>query len=506
MQPKLPAHIKQGLVNIPGRTMQPKLPATIIPGLVNIPGRDPQAQEVTASLLEVDRENHHCYFNAKGFHNHLSHHLLAAYDLAAPASVLQRIYEAEKNSQRPIDVGGEQENALDQVKITPDNFGEYVGQERYYGAFLTFFTEQIVELGVSETLERYIFSTTVNVKGLDMLSRFLSGADAMVAQGLAQASIHSPLIPELFDFAAPGAAGDLLKTSARNVKGAVSEGKPLLHILRDIYDSEILKPVMPYDPDALLTARREALMKDGRPEEMRRLCATWWSSKAPEEEVLGLKEKVEELFWVTALLLTGSGKRGRKPRLDFFLMHALNATLFVPSLLKIISNDASKVKLVKGFLPITMMYLLLRGRPRIDAGLAMSYSATPRPPNVSAPTLTPSQIIIGNPNDPSSYNPWYNILTSVIHAPDAHTVKAIRALCYAAQQYGHKGATDVPGCFLDEAQKQETLPGISEVDGTVFVRAAGVVMDTLGWVTHGDAHGQWDRSGLGWDDAWKNED
>ncbi|KAF9236153.1 hypothetical protein BU15DRAFT_64249 [Melanogaster broomeanus] len=54
---------------------------------------------------------------------------------------------------------------------------------------------------LSETLERYIFSTTVNVKGFEMLSRFMSGAyhlwiqtgygaefgsDAMVAQGLAQ--------------------------------------------------------------------------------------------------------------------------------------------------------------------------------------------------------------------------------------------------------------------------------------------------------------------------------
>ncbi|KAF9224210.1 hypothetical protein BS17DRAFT_780644 [Gyrodon lividus] len=498
--------------------MQPKISVTIEPGLVNVPGRDPKAQEVAESLLEQDRQKHHCFFNSQGFHNHLSHHLLAAYDLGAPASVLQAIYDAKSPAQRPIDVGGDA--TLDQVNITSDNFREYVGQERYYRAFLTFFTEQIKELGVSETLERYIFSDTVNVEGFYMLSRFMSGSyhswiqtgygaefgsDAMVGQGLAQAAIHPPMTPELLlEFAAPGAAEDLLNPSVRDQKGKVSEGKPLLHILRDVYDSEILQPVMPYDPNAVQSTRRDALMKDGRPEEMRRLCATWWSNKSPGEEAAGLEQKVEELFWVTTLLLSGSGKRGRKPRLDFFFMHALNATLFMPSLLKIISNDVSKVKLVKAFLPVTMMYMLIRGRPRIDPGLAMSYTAAPRPPSVSALMLTPSQHIIGDPNQ--SYNPWFNILASVIYAPDAHTPKVIRALCHATKHYGHKRAASVPGTFLDEARQKETVPGISEVDGTLFVRAAGVVMDTSGWVAHGDEPGKWDFSGLGWEDAWKNED
>ncbi|KIJ21190.1 hypothetical protein PAXINDRAFT_6963 [Paxillus involutus ATCC 200175] len=494
------------------------LPTAINPGLVNIPGCDPEAHEVAESLLEQDRRSHHCFFNSRGGHNHLSHHVLAAYDLGAPASVLQAIYDAESARQRPIDV--DKDATLDQVRITPDNFREHLGEGRYYPVLLTFFTEQIEELGLSETLERYIFSTTVNVKGFDMLSRFMSGtyhpliqtgygaefgSDAMVAQALAQAAVHLPVIPELlYDFAGPGSAEDLLDASVRDQKSKASAGRPLLHILRDVYDSEILHPAMPYDPDARGDALREALMKDCRPEEMRRLCATWWGGKSPEEEAAGLEHKIEELFWTTTLLLSGSGKRGRKPRLDFFLMHALNATLFMPSLLKIMSNDASKVKLVKAFLPVTLMIILIRGRPRIDSGLVMSFTATPRPPGASTSTLTPGQGTIGDPNQ--SYNPWFQILPSVIHAPNAHTPKAIRSLCYAAQRYGHKRAGSVPGCFMDEGRQYETIPGISEVDGTVFVRAAGVVMDTLGWVTHGDEPGQWDRSGLGWEDAWKNDD
>jgi len=47
---------------------------------------------------------------------------------------------------------------------------------------------------------------------------------------------------------------------------------------------------------------------------------------------------------------------------------------------------------------------------------------------------------------------------------------------------------------------------MGEVDGSVFVRAAGLVMGNLGWVGWGEKKGAWDRSALGWDDAWKGED
>ncbi|KAF8141344.1 hypothetical protein EV363DRAFT_1247962 [Boletus edulis] len=494
--------------------MEPKLPANIIPGIVNVPARDPQTQTVAESLLEEDRQKHHCFFNPQGFHNHLSHHLLAAYDLGAPATVLQAIYDTKCQIQKPID--GENDTPLEQVKITPDNFTKYVGDRRYYHAFLTFFTEQIIESGASETIESYVFSAAVNVDGVQMLARFMSGiyhpliqtaygvefgSDAMIAQGLAQAAVHSNVVSDLVDFTAPDTPNDTSNTSIRDEK---EKGKPLLHILRELYNSDALKPVA-YDPDKDVGQYRVDTMKDGLPEELKKLCATWWSSASSESQALNLDVKVEELFWMNTLLLCATGKRGCKPRLDFVLMHTLNSTLFLPSLLKIIPSGPSKVKLLKSFLPVTMMYVLVRGRPRIDAGLVMSYTAAPRPPGLPSATPTPSAHAIGDPNQ--TYNPWLSISASVIHAPDAHTVKCIRALYYAAQHYGHKKARDLPGCFITlKEERGETLPGISELDGTVFVRAAGVVMDTLGWVTHGDNPGTWDFSGLGWDEAWRDND
>ena len=308
------------------------------------------------------------------------------------------------------------------------------------------------------------------------------------------------MVSDLLDLTVPGPAEDASSTSIRDEK---KRGKPLLHVLHELYNADVLKPV-PYDPVKTLSQYRADAMKDGRSDAIKKLCATWWSDASWESQASNLDAKVEELFWATTLFLCGTSKRGRKPRLDFVIMHTLNATLFLPSLLKLVPNGISKVKLLKAFLPVTMMYVLARGRPRIDAGLAMSYTVSPRPRGQPSATFTSSARAVGNPNE--TYNPWLTICASVIHAPDAHTVKAIRALYYAAQNYGHKNSQDLPGCFvvIDEGRQGETLPGASELDGTLFVRAAGVVMNTLGWVTHGDEPGAWDFSGLGWDDAWKD--
>lgn len=95
-------------------------------------------------------------------------------------------------------------------------------------------------------------------------------------------------------------------------------------------------------------------------------------------------------------------------------------------------------------------------------------------------------------------------MDDVIHATDSHTVKTIRALYYGAQKYGETPPGGVKCSFSEDGK--ETLIGTSKLDGTIFVRAAGVVMNTLGWVTHGQKEGNWDRSALGWDEAWNEPD
>lgn len=279
-----------------------------------------------------------------------------------------------------------------------------------------------------------------------------------------------------------------------------SQGLSLLEILRQAYDSPILKPVMPYNNDAFIRQRFVDASKDGRPEEIIRLSNLWEVNAARGQEELD--ERVEEFLWLATLLLAGSGKPGRKPRVDFFLMYILNASLFLPSLLRTLPTMDSRVTLLRAFVPVVLILVIIRGRPRINPELMMSYTAVPHPP--ARLDAQPDKSCIGDPRDDVSVNPWPEIIASVVHAPDAHTVKAVRTLYYAAQQYGTTPAGGAIGAFRPDGS--ETHEGIAKVDGTIFVRAAGVVMDRLGWVSHGQKEGNWDRSGLGWEDAWKNED
>ena len=345
------------------------------------------------------------------------------------------------------------------------------------------------------------------------------GSDAMVAQGgcfavsvvvntnslltaLAQTAVHDAFYPEVFDLVnAPPPLKTLDYKSGSTAQRQPHKGYSLLSILRQAYDSDIMKPVMPYDPNALLSARFKSALADGtRGAEIRRLSALWQVdiSRGQAE----LDEKVEELLWATTLLLLGSGKQGRKPRLDFFLMHMLNASLFVPSLLLAIPTPESRAAFLRALPPVLLMYLTVRGRPRIDADLVMSYTDAPRPPNTNTQVPAPHADAIGDPRDAEDYNPWSDIVADVLHAPDAHTQKAIRALYYASCMYGRTPPGAVIGAF--DTEGRETHPGIAKVDGTLFARAAGVVMDTLGWVAHGQKEGEWDRSALGWEDAWKD--
>jgi hypothetical protein len=300
----------------------------------------------------------------------------------------------------------------------------------------------------------------------------------MFRTGLAQTAIHHPVSSSIFDFS---------PSTGTSASGPIT----LLEVLHEMYVSPILQPVMPYQPGAYFRSRTRDALTEGRPQEIRRISALWFPSNPSDDD---FDRKCEEIIWTSTLLLAGTGKCGMEPRLDFLLMHILNSSIFIPTLLNVIPNPGSKTKLLKAYLPTFLLSILIRGRPVINAELIMSYSAIPCPP-VIPPGIEEDAAA-------SSVNPWPAIINSVLHAPDSHTIKAIRSLCFAAQKYGNTAAGDVIGTFGHDGK--ETHQSIAMVDGTVFVRAAGVVMDSLGWVGHGQKPGDWDQSALGWEDAWKD--
>ncbi|KIJ41069.1 hypothetical protein M422DRAFT_780499 [Sphaerobolus stellatus SS14] len=472
----------------------PALSSKIHPGLLNLPGITPETKSFTETMLKKDQEEHHCYFRSEGLHNHLSHHLLAAYDLGAPLKLMQAIYDDEAKVQQPIQP--EASNTAPRAgDITKDNWQKWLGNARAYSAYLQFFSEQIGELGMTKTLEEYVFSPPSNDNKANMLSRvavegifhpFIQigyglefSMDIEVAAGLAQAAVHAS--HEFLYFPVANFQDAELNLKGRKYqKGRQSKrGPSLLYLLRQIYDSPKLIPSLPYDPDALLSKRTKDYAENG-------------------EE---LESRVEEMIFLATFLAMGTGRANRKPRIDFFLMHLLTSSLFLPSYLNVLPTLQTKRDVFRAYIQAVGYYLVVRGRPRINPELLMSYTDNPSPRiKFSSITSKAQPSALG----PNKLNPWLPIIEDVVHAPDSHTLKSLRTLLYAATKFGTLKKGEIIGAYGPDGK--ETHSGISEVDGTVFIRAAGILMDTMGWVSHGEKAGEWDRSALGWDDAWRNDD
>lgn len=318
------------------------------------------------------------------------------------------------------------------------------------------------------------------------------------AIGLAQTAIHRPLPESLFDI-------KFTESPVWNAEEPVhrqpSKGVSLIEIIRQVYESPILKPVTPYDPNALINVRQKDALKDGREEEIKRICSQYCIDESRGEKEF--EEKIEELIWVSTLLLFGTGKEGRKPRLDFFLMHIVTSSFFFNAYFRILTNPAHRAALLRAYLPTIPLLMISRGRPIIKPNLLMSYTAVPRPPILGSQMYKLDKSAIGDPGEDEDYNPWPAMSESVIYAPDSHVLKTMRTLIFAAQKYGDVPPGGAIGAFQANSKaKVETLAGTSKMDGSIFVRAAGMLMDSLGWVNHGQSAKGWDRSALGWDEAW----
>ena len=282
-----------------------------------------------------------------------------------------------------------------------------------------------------------------------------------------------------------------------------SQSITLLELVAQVYESKILHPPMPYDPDALLSVRSRLALANGGAEEIHRICSQYGVFGDFKEA--DLASKVEECIWVSTLLLASTGRKGRKPRLDFFLMHLVTSSLFLQPFFAVLEKPAYKVALLNAYIPVLVLIILTRGRPRINPELLMSYTDVPRPP-VSASNLPdPNSKSIGNPQNDSDYNPWPAMIEAVQYHRDSHVPKTLRTLIFASQKYGDKAPGKAIGAFHRDSGV-ETHNGTGKMDGTIFVRAAGLVMDTLGWVSYGQKEGSWDRSALGWDAAWDSGD
>ncbi|CAK5266714.1 unnamed protein product [Mycena citricolor] len=447
-----------------------------------------ESLEKMRELIIRDGKEHHCFSNDRGLHNHLSHHLVAACDMGATPKQLEEIYEKEARGERPIGDTG--------VPVDEMRWQARLGDRNAYGAYLVFFSDQIAKKGVTKTLEDWLMAAPANFNGTSMFSRFFGGAlhpllhvgfgvelglDSLVAQGLAMcATTEGDFVSVL---------GDHWSSAMPKIPEVPTKGVTLFSLLRQVYDSPDLVPALPYVPsDASGAGIYQVLHSATRTHALRNLYSKWSIDTTLEGAAFDaeINRRVEEAYWQSVLLTVGLGRTGREPRVDFFLVHALTSAIVLPRLLDVLPQKLHKVQMLQGYARSSAAWVLARGRPRINPTLLMSYPKDPAPASLKTSNVT---------------DPWTPIITNALRFDDSHIIKTIRALYYGQIHYGKVAAGQVIGTFNETGK--ETHPGLAQIDGTVWIRAAGVLHSALGWSSFNNAAAKWDRSGLGWDAAWE---
>ena len=106
-----------------------------------LPGITDETVETCSRLLQQDYENHHVFFRREaGFHNHTSHHLLAALGLGASSATLERIYKRQKANQQPA-------RPLHDAKDF--ELKKCLGDDNYHHDYLQFFAKELENEQVS---------------------------------------------------------------------------------------------------------------------------------------------------------------------------------------------------------------------------------------------------------------------------------------------------------------------------------------------------------------------
>ncbi|THU98566.1 hypothetical protein K435DRAFT_777442 [Dendrothele bispora CBS 962.96] len=474
-----------------------------------LPGVNPETIKAVQNVLNDNHERHHVFFNDRGFHNHVSHHVLAIWALGGDQNVINAAYGRDQKYQR---------KAYDSPEpITSANFNDHLGDENFYGGYLKFFHDLIIvqQQDIPSVLERYVFSpdanfgtTSSNGKHPQMLSRFVDGLvhpmihvgygtelglPGMVIEGLAQTAVHKPstspvMPPSIFTtkpvpstvsgltsrlhsltFKMPSANGDsdsdgthaftilarILKDPELKIREESSEGGGFDHVMKK-HAETLFKHAMDWDVD----------------------------TSDPKK----VERKIAELQWMNTLIYVLPGfKRGQgdKFHADFFNMHLVTSSIFLPSIVALISPPSQEVFL-RSYFVTSLTWWISRGRPGLD--IESFFAADTVQPDLGV--MSPAKLsLIHDTSHPSATNPnpWLPIIQQAILSPDDHVPKCQRALVHFARLYGSRVAGSP-----DFANTE--LPGADKLDGTLFVRAAGLTAKRLGRDFGGqDLLTYWDR-------------
>ncbi|KAL0576096.1 hypothetical protein V5O48_005870 [Marasmius crinis-equi] len=457
-----------------------------------LPGASYESTEVLREVLRKNHEKWHIFYDELGRHNHISHHVLAVWALGAHQDIVRDGYDKNENLQRPKGSSPE--------PITEENWIEHLGERPYYSAYIDFFTKIVTRDGGSKAMEDYLFSSKANFgsknkadKHPEMLSRLQAGImhghihvgygaefglPGMLVEGLAESAVSEPegseMVPAaLFtavdaetQFSVASRLQSVLSLGGGSAPAPSSRGVDAFTVIARIgQDVKIVSKVMGLDTMFVSLSKDcgDALYKH---------VSDWALDVSSPESV---QAKIEELQWAMTLMYAVPGYKqldGGEFNADFLSVHFVTSAIFLPSLVTRLS-PRSQALLLRAFFVHVLAWWVLIGKPPLDIPRFFSDPDNTPHPAPPSPQPSPNPHALPAPDSPvaTNPNPWTWLIQQAIVHPDDHFPKCQRALYHYAQLYGARPKGYWSGTELE---------GVEEMDGSLFVRAAGLTQKRVG--------------------------
>ena len=338
--------------------------------------------------------------------------------------------------------------------------------------------------------------------------------------GLACAAVHraeqTELVPPSF-FAKPAGPGVLATLTSRlsisRVNTATLEEKrPTFVFLRRIRDHPKLAPgslsSLEY-PD--IVANEGGILTVL----VREWAEEWLEGTHDDADIeKRLEGMVEEVVWGNVIWFAVGGwhtrgDSGRPFNADFFVYvllclhfiseltfnsaHLVTSAIFLLTLVRRSEHSpyppvplASRLTLLKAYLATCAGWYISRGNTALP--IKDFYDATTD--QLTAPPAAPPPP--SAPRKPLSArgNPWERIIVNGVAHPDEHLAKAVRSFS-TFSTFAARWGSRPTGYYAEGGEGG--LEGREVLDGTLFVRAAGLTLDRLGWAHEsGKSLGNWD--------------
>ncbi|KAM3436175.1 hypothetical protein MY4824_004480 [Beauveria thailandica] len=411
----------------------------------------PEAAAKVSALLQEDMEKHNVFFNEKGYHNHLVHQLLALYGTGATPEDIQRGYDNNISYQLKRNEQGEEvQSAL------RDNFDEaakeFFGRGRYYGNFIRFYQEEIEKLGWQETVLKYLIHNEQNFTRLfsGLLHPYIQlmyglewAQPALVAEGLAQTSIHRDIYGALF-----AAVDEKLRRNPLAPRQPPRHFAELLETIGDEHPQLVAEPKLD-DGDGSQTT-----VLDRIPDQV----AEYLAANVRVDPDSNLDEQIDAMVHASA--------------------HHNNLT---PAFLWLKTQDwipvAAKARLLEWKLRTGVLTFLSRGSPRLDVDALRRYV----PNDIRTGR---ARAVVASPEE----------LLPRLHAvaDDGHVIKVARAFLLAQR---------ASRPYLDRAQRPAW---IRLADDETWLKAHYALLDSVeGADVDAGKEPRWVRS-AGFDGAWED--